>query len=311
MRVSVPPIKCQGIKTKLVPLIKQMADWNCTGTWIEPFTGSGVVGFNLAPRRALFTDTNPHTIALFKALQSSEITPAIIREFLQKEGNTLAQNGESHYYDIRTRFNKYGSSLDFLFLNRACFNGLIRFNRKGGFNVPFCRKPNRFAPAYITKIVNQAISLRHRMQLSDWEFRVQDFSATIETATAADFIYADPPYVGRHVDYFDSWDEIKESELFRLLNSTSAKFILSTWEENTYRRNAFIDNLWGKFPRVTQEHFYHVGANEENRNAMTEALVMNFQPPYIERSIIKETVKVTNPSLFDMDVSATHEMQSV
>ena len=115
--------------------------------------------------------------------------------------------------------------------------------------------------------------------MSEWEFRVQSYADTIESATAADFIYADPPYVGRHVDYFDSWDEVREADLFRLLSKTPARFMLSTWEENTYRRNTFIDDLWGCFPRVTQEHFYHVGASEANRNAMTEALIMNFDPP--------------------------------
>lgn len=279
MIVHVPPIKCQGIKTKLLPLIEEMVDWDRTGMWIEPFMGSGVVGFNLAPKRAVFADTNPHTIALYSALQSREITPVMVREYLHAEGALLARDGEDHYYKIRERFNKEGHSLDFLFLNRACFNGVMRFNRKGGFNVPFCRKPERFAQAYITKIVNQADALVKRMRVSDWEFRVQPFNVTIAAATSRDFIYADPPYVGRHVDYFDSWDEMKEACLFQSLSNTPAQFILSTWQENTYRRNTFIDELWAGFPRVTQEHFYHVGASETNRNAMTEALVMNFLPP--------------------------------
>lgn len=279
MSTFVPPIKCQGIKTKLVPLITKTADWDQQGVWIEPFAGSGVVGFNLCPRRAIFADTNPHTIAFYKALQSGEVTPAIIRAFLQEEGAQLASVGEGRYYEIRERFNKLGNPLDFLFLNRACFNGVMRFNRQGRFNVPFCRKPDRFAPAYVTKIVNQSAGLSERMACSDWQFVVQPYDETIESAVAGDFIYADPPYVGRHVDYFDSWDELREMCLFRLLSNTPAKFMLSTWEENTYRRNRLIDELWGAFPRVTAAHFYHVGASETNRNAMTEALVMNFQPP--------------------------------
>jgi len=279
MKTIVPPLKCQGIKTKLVPLIREMADWDRKGVWIEPFTGSGVVGFNLAPRRALFADTNPHTIALFKAIQTQKITPSAVRIFLEEEGAQLATRGQEYYYEVRNRFNKSGDSLDFLFLNRACFNGVMRFNRKGGFNVPFCHKTERFAQAYVTKIVNQVTALSERMQMTEWEFRVQTYADTIASATAEDFIYADPPYVGRHVDYFDSWDEVKEADLFRLLSKTPARFMLSTWEENTYRRNTFLDDLWGCFPKVTQEHFYHVGASETNRNAMTEALVMNFDPP--------------------------------
>lgn len=279
MKTCVPPIKCQGIKTKLVPLIREMTDWDREGKWIEPFTGSGVVGFNTAPKRAIFADTNPHTIAFFSAIQYREITPSLVREYLQEEGGQLSNDGETHYYKIRERFNKDRNPLDFLFLNRACFNGVMRFNRKGRFNVPFCRKPDRFAQAYVTKIVNQVTALDKRMRESEWEFRVQSFDSTIASATSSDFIYADPPYIGRHVDYFDSWDEIKEASLFGLLSRTPAKFMLSTWEENTYRRNSFIDDLWGVFPRVTQAHFYHVGGSEANRNAMMEALVMNYEPP--------------------------------
>jgi len=59
--VYVPPIKIQGIKTKLVPLIKQSVDIDKNSVWIEPFMGSGVVGFNVEPHYAIFADTNPHS----------------------------------------------------------------------------------------------------------------------------------------------------------------------------------------------------------------------------------------------------------
>ncbi|MCK6633034.1 MAG: Dam family site-specific DNA-(adenine-N6)-methyltransferase [Fimbriimonadaceae bacterium] len=279
MKVKAPPIKCQGIKTKLVPLIREVLDWDFRGTWIEPFTGSGVVGFNLRPKVALFADSNPHTIKLYEAIRTGSVTSHGVKNFLTEEGATLKKKGEEHYYAIRERFNKDGDPLDFLFLNRACFNGVMRFNRKGGFNVPFCRKPDRFAQAYVTKITNQVEFVAQLVRANCWQFVCQGFEETIQTARECDFIYVDPPYVGRHVDYFDSWDEDRELRLFRALKTSPARFILSTWEENTFRRNAFIDSLWGEFPRVTEDHFYHVGAREVNRNAMREALVMNYDPP--------------------------------
>jgi DNA adenine methylase len=52
-RIAVPPIKCQGIKTKLVPWIKRQMDWSGEGRWIRPFFGSGVVGFNVRPKRTV------------------------------------------------------------------------------------------------------------------------------------------------------------------------------------------------------------------------------------------------------------------
>jgi len=61
-RVQVPPIKCLGIKTKLVPSIQKHIDRDDRGVWIEPFLSSDVVGFNVNPKRAIFADSNPHII---------------------------------------------------------------------------------------------------------------------------------------------------------------------------------------------------------------------------------------------------------
>lgn len=63
MKVFIPPIKCQGIKSKLVNWIAETVQWDGNGIWIEPFMGSGVVGFNLKPNRSIFGDTNPHLIS--------------------------------------------------------------------------------------------------------------------------------------------------------------------------------------------------------------------------------------------------------
>lgn len=275
MIIKIPPIKCQGIKTKLVPLIQNSMDWSGEGIWIEPFTGSGVVGFNVLPKRAIFSDTNPNLIRFYQDIKNGAVTHKIVKSFLIEEGQKLLTIGENHYYDIRERFNTNPNSLDFLFLNRACFNGVMRFNRKGGFNVPFCRKPNRYAQSYVTKIVNQVSYLEIVIKNNAWEFICQDFSNTIPLASKHDFIYADPPYIGRHVDYYGSWDAEKEQMLFDLLNATPAKFMLSTWEKNSYRRNEFLDKLWSRFHRINQHHFYHIGGKEDNRNPMVEALVMN------------------------------------
>jgi DNA adenine methylase len=283
-KILVPPIKCQGIKTKLVPLILVNAENVTGGKWIEPFMGSCVVGLNARRNRALFTDQNPHLVNFYSALQKHDITPEITWQFLEKEGLLLVKKGEQHYYDIRMRFNEKGDPLDFLFLSRACFNGMIRFNSKGKFNVPFCRKPERFAKAYITKIVNQIAQFQEATRYFQWDFICNDFETTISQAIADDMIYCDPPYLGRHVDYFDSWSEKDENRLFHALSNTKAKFILSTWHSNQYRENETLKKLWNRFYIVTQEHFYHVGAKESNRSAMLEALVMNFAPCQLSTS---------------------------
>ena len=163
-------------------------------------------------------------------------------------------------------------------MNRCCFNGMIRFNRKGGFNTPFGHKPQRFSKGYITKIVNQVDYVYIVSRHSNWSFVCQDFRETLKGISEGDFVYCDPPYVGRHVDYFDSWNEENEGQLFTILSQSPCKFILSTWHSNQYRKNVFLETLWSEFHVLTKEHFYHVGAKEENRKPMLEALVMNFTP---------------------------------
>ena len=279
MKILIPPIKCQGIKSKLVAWIAETLQWNGSGVWIEPFMGSGVVGFNLKPRKALFCDTNPHLISFYQGINNGTINPIVVREFLESEGSELAKHGADYYYEVRKRFNSEKSPLDFLFLNRACFNGLIRFNRHGEFNVPFGHKPERFSKAYVTKIVNQVAWVAKRASLSDWTFLHQDFRSTLSRATEADLIYCDPPYAGRHTDYFNTWNETHEKSLYQTLKTTKARFILSTWHSNQHRENPAISILWSEFHVITREHFYHVGAKESNRKPMLEALVTNFDPP--------------------------------
>ena len=63
-----PPIKTQGIKTKVVPLIARSISWSGDGRWIEPFLGSGVVALNIMPPRAILADTNEHVINVYRGI---------------------------------------------------------------------------------------------------------------------------------------------------------------------------------------------------------------------------------------------------
>ena len=280
MRVIIPPIKSQGIKTKLVPWIMELAP-KVSGSWIEPFFGTGVVAFNSAYKKAILNDSNPHIINFYKGVQQKIITPSLMKQYLEQEGEILSKadnNGYVHYLKVRERFNSGEfSSFDFIFLSRAGFNGMMRFGKKGNWNIPFCKKPDRFAQAYITKITNQVANVSKIIQPEpNWIFYNKSFEEIIPLATENDLIYCDPPYYGRHVDYFNSWTEKEEELLFNLLSETKAKFILSTWHHNDWRENEMIERYWNKFNIVTKDHFYHNGGNIENRRTIVEALVCNF-----------------------------------
>jgi DNA adenine methylase len=260
-----------------VPWVKSIVPHGFSGRWIEPFMGTGVVAFNIAPANALLCDTNRHLVNFYSFLASGVITSEIVCDYLEEEGGSLLKKGEDHYYAVRERFNKHHNPLDFLFLNRAGFNGMIRFNRKGEFNIPFCRKPQRFAQAYMTKIVNQVACVENLLRTKNFVFKCQDFLKTIQEASSEDIIYCDPPYIDRHIDYYGAWDESHEISLYKALSNHEGKFILSTWHHNDFRENEYIKTLWRKFNILTKNHFYHVGGKEENRNPMVEALVVNFE----------------------------------
>jgi len=274
----VPPLKCQGIKTKLVPTIRKIAESRAYARWVEPFCGSCVVALNVQPRKALLCDTNVHIIRLYQDIQSSRITAPLAKLFLSNEGEKLRSKGEPYYYAVRERFNADPTSLDFLFLNRSCFNGVIRFNRKGKFNVPYCHKPERFAQAYVTKITNQVRQIAQVLRTVDWTFEACDFRDTLSRTKAGDLVYADPPYAGRHVDYFNSWSDDDEDALASQLSASPCDFVLSTWHSNEFRTNPAIERNWtgSNFNITTREHFYHVGSSEDLRHPMIEALVTNF-----------------------------------
>jgi DNA adenine methylase len=275
-RVGVPPIKCQGIKTKLVRFILSQIDWQptCGARWIEPFLGSGVVVLNLLPDRALLTDSNQHIIRFYQAIQRGKINRTVVRDFLQQEGEMLTTVGADYYYQVRDRFNQFASPLDFLFLNRACFNGVMRFNSRGKFNVPFCRKPQRFSQAYISKIANQVDWVARQLADKQWEFRSTSWQETLAEAKPNDFVYMDPPYIGRHTHYSNAWNQ-KEAEALALATQTlPCGFAVSMWLENSHRRNTHIQECWSTMTIRTSPHFYHVGSKEAWRGTIAEALLI-------------------------------------
>jgi DNA adenine methylase len=284
-KIVVPPIKSQGIKTKLVSWINALIPEH-SGRWIEPFMGTGVVAFNVNSNGYLLSDINPHLINFYNGIKYKTITPLTVKEYLETEGPRLKKandNGYEHYKYIRDRFNEKFSPLDFLFLSRAGFNGMIRFSSKGKWNIPFCKKPERFSKSYITKIVNQITKVSQLVD-KNWIFENKDFREIISLANEHDIIYCDPPYYGRYVDYYNGWTDNDEHDLYELLSNTKANFILSTWHHNNFRENEMIQKYWGNFNIITKDHFYHSGGKIENRNSIVEALVFNFETDICEHN---------------------------
>lgn len=273
----IPPIKCQGKKTKLVSHIKELYSKLKldNSVYYEPFMGSGIVGFNIEPERAIFSDNNPYIIKFYNSIKSNEIDLDTIRIFLEEEGKKLLESGKDYYNVVRDRFNKDGNILDFLFLNRCCFNGLMRFNRNGKFNVPYCKKDDKLSSDYIDKIIDQVKKVKELLDRHpDWQFICSDWKDIVKDAKEEDIIYCDPPYLGLFSTYYTEYDINNEKELQDFLNNIcNSKWIYSSWKENKDKTNEFILDLIGKYDSIDIEHRYQIGSKSEYRNKVVEILI--------------------------------------
>jgi DNA adenine methylase len=112
------------------------------------------------------------------------------------------------------------------------------------------------------------------MHGKEWTFEVADWKTTLREAQPEDFVYLDPPYIGRHTGYFNSWGENDARELAAVTQGLPGGFALSMWLQNRHRRNGHIEQEWAACDVRVQRHFYHVGSKETYRNEMQEALVI-------------------------------------
>ena len=274
----IPPIKIQGKKTKIVPKIMEIADGLLSehpeiDTWVEPFLGSGVVAFNCPGRikKVIVNDINPHIIKFYKGVADGTITPDRIREVFDIHNQNLLKDGYDYYNRIKDRFNRSFDTMDFLFLTRTGFNGVMRFNNSGKWNVPFCKLNNRLSKNVIDDLASSVDELSRLFKSKDFTFCNRSFEEVIATAPENSIFYCDPPYYGLQVQYFKGWgkeDEIRLNEMLK-----DKMFIYSTWLEDGIRENMMINEYWGEYEIEGKKHKYNVAEKAEKRNQVTEGLI--------------------------------------
>lgn len=282
------PLKYMGGKSKLLDFIKSaVPSSGVPGRWVEPFMGSGVVGLNLAmiasvPKQAIMSDTNQHVISLYQSIQNGGITPELVAEKLVETDKRIRSTDGAYYYEIRDRFNNDRNPIDLLLLSRLCFNGLMRFNRKGGFNAPFCKNPERLTPDYISMVVESVRMVAERLSEGSWEFRTSDYKDVLDDVKSNDLVYLDPPYVDLSTLYHNqAWNIRNEEDLFEQVSSLNSSFILSTWKSKNsarsgYKENKCLKEIWSqRFRYITTNHRYGVGPTAETRGGVVEALVLS------------------------------------
>ena len=207
-----PLVKYRGGKSKEIPhLIKHIPKFS--GKYIEPFFGGGALFFHLEPKKAIINDINSKLISFYLGVKDNfevlktELTEieklyAINRKkFEELKSKTPDQRvndeNEPLYYEIREMFNdltdkKYSEALLYFFINKTAYSGMIRYNSKGEFNVPYGRYKN-----LNTSLVTKA----HNKLLSNTEIYNLDYTKIFEMAKEDDFMFLDPPYDCVFSDY--------------------------------------------------------------------------------------------------------------
>jgi DNA adenine methylase len=128
------------------------------------------------------------------------------------------------------------------------------------------------------------------MKGREWRFECLDWKEALENCNLKDFVYADPPYVGRHTDYYNKWSERDLKELADGLHKLSCGWALSLWRQNKYRQNELIEKYFANLPVKTFSHEYFVGSFESLRNQMEEALIIKKGFEVEEKSTIQMTI---------------------
>lgn len=156
--------------------------------YVEPFLGSAAMFFHTRPRQALLNDLNADLIETYRAIKSDwQKLEVLLQERQRKHLEDV-----DYYYSVRSSMPEEASerAARFIYLNRTCFNGLYRVNRKGQFNVPRGTKDAVVMPTDDFEAISTL--------LAGAELTHGDFAKAIRECGAGDLVFADPPYTVKH-----------------------------------------------------------------------------------------------------------------
>jgi DNA adenine methylase len=282
-----PLVKYRGGKSNEIPNIVQHIP-RYTGRYIEPFFGGGALYFHLEPKQAVINDINSKLMAFYSGVKNDyeklrqELTEIeTLYEANRKQFNVLKKatptkrvedKNEALYYEIRDMFNnitdkKYSDALLYFFINKTAYSGMIRYNSKGEFNVPFGRYEH---------LNTSLVTKQHSKLLAKAEIYNSDYKNIFEKAQADDFMFLDPPYDCVFSDYgneeykngFNDDCHATLAENFKNLHCRALLVI---------GRTPLTEKLYGNM--IIDEYAKNYSVNIRNRfkSAATHILVANYQ----------------------------------
>lgn len=293
--IGKPFLKWAGGKTQLLTEIEQVIPGEYKKnrfTYIEPFLGGGAVLFyilNNYPNleEAVVNDINRDLIGTYETIKNNVVELIELLGRFQSEFYEfldLEDKKKEYFYSKRNEFNKRNStqteqSALFIFLNKTCFNGLFRVNRKNEFNVPIgsYKKPLICDERNLKKV---------SLLLGKVKFMCGDFEETLNHVNENSIFYIDPPYkplskTSSFNSYakieFDDNEQIRLAEFCKRINELGYDWILSNSDVKGKNPNDnFFDDLYRGYniKRVLAKR--SINAKALKRGQLTELLITNF-----------------------------------
>jgi DNA adenine methylase len=290
-----PFIKWVGGKGQLIEQLESLLPVNFEKekevTYIEPFVGGGAMLFYMLQNfpnitHAVINDINPDLVCCYKTVRDNveDLIPSLSE--IQKryyEFSDMELKREM-YMQVRDRYNT--KNLDpienttlFFFLNRTCFNGLYRVNKRGFFNVPCGR--------YLQPQICDEETLRADSKLlQKVEILCGDFEQTIEYAKGKTLFYFDPPYrplsdTSSFNDYtkeaFNDDSQIRLKSFCDKVSQSGYQFMLSNSDcKGKNELDNFFDALYADYEIERVWASRNVNANGAKRGKIKEILVHNY-----------------------------------
>lgn len=273
-----PFVKWAGGKRQLIPILNENLP-SFMGTYFEPFLGGGALLFHIlierSRQRCGISDLNPDLILAYTTIRDK---PEDLITSLKNHSKNYQKNSKSYYYTIRDTNpkNAIEKTSRLLFLNRTCFNGLYRVNKKGKFNVPLGRYTN-------PNIVNEENirSVSQVLQSPQVSIKCRDFGAVLADAKKHDLVYFDPPYqpvseTANFTSYtnksFTSEDLKRLAKLCLRLDSKGVNVMLS----NSFSKEVvdrFSEKQW-KIKKISANR--SINSNSHKRTGHFELLIKNY-----------------------------------
>ena len=295
MAKAKPFIKWVGGKTQLLEqldaqLPTDFGNWEDV-TYIEPFVGGGAMLFYMLQRypninHAVINDINSDLTCCYQTVRDNPEELITALSDIQQTYNALHTESarKDFFMAVRERYNKKNldpieNTTEFFFLNRTCYNGLYRVNKKGLFNVPFGK--------YINPQICDPITIRKDSEILQCvEILTGDFETTFPYAQGNTLFYFDPPYrplsdTSSFNDYaqepFNDETQVRLKGYCDKINKAGFKFMLSNSDcKGKNEEDNFFDVLYEAYRIERLWASRSINSNPNKRGKLTEILVHNY-----------------------------------